>query len=883
MTPAHIPRLTTKLTPPAAAPHQLTRHPAGLDAPTAARVVLVRAPAGFGKSTAMMQCHRALEARGQTVAWLTLDALDNDLSRFLHYLGEMMVQAGIASAPPRSPVEAVDAIAAHPSAFTFFMDELDTLRDAGVLGLLRELIERLPRGGQLVVGCRGWPDLGLGRLRARGQLVEVGPAQLRFSLEETRAFLRNRDAQLPEHALVTLHNRCEGWATGLWLASLALQRRRDTVALAESFSGSDQALAEYLAEDVLAHEPPEVREFLLRTSVLKQLTAPVCAALCPQTDCAAMLEHLATHGVFLTRIGDAPPTWRYHSLFASFLHARLAQQPGAQVRELHAAASHAYEAEGRPVPAIDHAILAQDHARAIALLAAHAEAFVEQGRLRLLDRWFQAVSPAALQGHERLTHLALWAACFTRGPIETLAQMGCGDARPAEGEAAHYLALRAMLLALQDRYADAYAVGQQALAALPSELPFADSALLNLMANISSVLGHTDESRRLLGVARSRFGGSTFNRMYAESLEGMFDLFEGRMRQATARFRIAVESTHQATFNQSHGNAWAGVLYAYAMYEANRLEKADHLLNIYLPMARDVGLPDHMILGHALRTRLAFAAGDVDSALHTLTELEHLGHLRHLPRVVAAAHLERARIFMQQGNSRAAQDELRRASAIPLRQRRAGRLPAAGAGSGISRARAAALGRLLRRRAGRRRRCRRPGHRRRARGPLPPCAQAAADPCAGRTPRGAARHGAAGAAAADRVPRRLRAPGAGRGTMDHAAAGRLPRGHAGRGGRPDLCRVPAPAAGIRAHRAGRRPCAGHARAARRAAHAQGTARAAAAGRGVLQQRHCREDGGGGHDGAHPPEAHQRQAGRRQPHAGGGAGQAAAADSVTIKK
>ena len=665
MTPAHIPRLTTKLTPPAAAPHQLTRHPAGLDAPTAARVVLVRAPAGFGKSTAMMQCHRALEARGQTVAWLTLDALDNDLSRFLHYLGEMMVQAGIASAPPRSPVEAVDAIAAHPSAFTFFMDELDTLRDAGVLGLLRELIERLPRGGQLVVGCRGWPDLGLGRLRARGQLVEVGPAQLRFSLEETRAFLRNRDAQLPEHALVTLHNRCEGWATGLWLASLALQRRRDTVALAESFSGSDQALAEYLAEDVLAHEPPEVREFLLRTSVLKQLTAPVCAALCPQTDCAAMLEHLATHGVFLTRIGDAPPTWRYHSLFASFLHARLAQQPGAQVRELHAAASHAYEAEGRPVPAIDHAILAQDHARAIALLAAHAEAFVEQGRLRLLDRWFQAVSPAALQGHERLTHLALWAACFTRGPIETLAQMGCGDARPAEGEAAHYLALRAMLLALQDRYADAYAVGQQALAALPSELPFADSALLNLMANISSVLGCTDESRRLLGVARSRFGGSPFNRMYAESLEGMLDLFEGRMRQATARFRIAVESTHQATFSQSHGNAWAGVLYAYAMYEANRLEKADHLLNIYLPMARDVGLPDHMILGHALRTRLAFAAGDVDSALHTLTELEHLGHLRHLPRVVAAAHLERARIFMQQGNSRAAQDELRRASAIP--------------------------------------------------------------------------------------------------------------------------------------------------------------------------------------------------------------------------
>lgn len=668
-----VPRFTTKLSPPGAAPYQVARHPAGLDAPTTARVILVRAPAGFGKSTAMMQCHRAMEERGLSVAWLTLDTLDNDVSRFLYYLGEMMVQAGVVSVQPQSPVEAVDALAAHPSPFTFFIDDLDALRDAGALGLLRELIESLPRGGQLVVGCRSWPDLGFGRLRARGQLVEVGPAQLRFSLEETREFLRKRCTQtqepLPEHALVTLHNRCEGWATGLWLASLALQRRRDTVAMAETFSGSDQALAEYLAEDVLSHESSEVRDFLLRTSVLKQLTATICAALCPQTDCAAMLEHLATHGVFLTRIGDSPPTWRYHSLFASFLRDRLAQQPDGLERSLHLAASQAYEAEDRPVPAIDHAILAQDHGRASAMLAKNAEVFVEQGRLRLLDRWFQAIHPAALHQHERLTHLALWAACFTRGPIETLAQMGCQDARPADGEVAQYLSLRAMLLALQDRYADAWAVSQQALVALshtPSDLPFADNALMVLSAHLSSVLGLSAESRKLLDMARSRSSGSLFNRMHAESQEGMLDLLEGRMRQATARFRIAVESTHQATYNQSHGNAWAGVLYAYAMYEANRLEKADHLLNIYLPMARDAGLPDHMILGHALRTRLAFAAGDVDSALHTLTELEHLGHQRRLPRVVASAYLERARIFMQQGSSRTAHEELQRASAVEL-------------------------------------------------------------------------------------------------------------------------------------------------------------------------------------------------------------------------
>lgn len=663
MTSAQFPRLTTKLTPAALAPHLIARTPAGLDGSNGTRVILVRAPAGFGKSTAMMQCFRSMEQRGASVAWLTIDARDNDLTHFVHYLGVMMVQAGIVTTPPHSPLDALSAIAGHPSPFTLFMDDLDALRDTSVLGLLCELIARLPRSGQVIVGSRSWPDLGLGRLRARSQLAEVGPAQLRFSLDESREFLRKRDACLPEHTLASLHARCEGWPAGLSLASLAIARHPHAAALAERFSGSDQALAEYLAEDVLDNLSPEVSDFLVRTSVLKQLTASICSALCPTTDCAAMLEQLAAQGMFLTRIGDTPPSWSYHRLFSSFLLSRLEQRPGNLTRALHLAASRAYESEGRPVPAIDHAVLAPAPQRAVELLELHAETFVEQGRLRLLDRWFQAISAEHLPATSQLRQLALWATCLTRGPLETLAQMGCSDALPAAQHppAQDFLSLRAMVLALQDRYADAYAVGQQALEQLPTDLPFADSALLNLMANLASIHGNSDESRKLLDLARARHGQSAFNRMYAESLEGMLDLLEGRMRQATARFRIAVETTQHDSFHQSHGNAWAGVLLAYALYEANALDEAAHLLNIYLPMARDVGLPDHMILSHALRTRLAFATGDVDSAVQTLTELEHLGHLRQLPRVVVAARLERSRIFMLQGNERSAREELERA------------------------------------------------------------------------------------------------------------------------------------------------------------------------------------------------------------------------------
>lgn len=665
---ARFPRLSTKFAPGTLPPYHIARAPLGLDSGSLSRVVLVRAPAGFGKTTAMIECFRRIEEQGAAVAWITLDSLDNDVTRFAHYLGELLQQIGLYSVPPKNPVELLQALQEHSSIFTLFMDDVDALRHEAALELLKELIHHLPRGGQVVLGSRSWPNLGLGRLRARGHLIEVGPPQLRFTLDESRNFLRKRDALLPEHILVSLHARCEGWPTGLSLASLAIARHPHAAALAENFSGSDQALAEYLAEDVLNNLPGPMREFLVRTSILKQLTVPVCDALCPEADCHAMLDQLTSQGMFMSRVGDSPPTWTYHKLFASFLRSRLALQGPEAIATLHGKASIAYEQAERPVPAIDHAVMAHDSARAVALLVAHGESFVEQGRLRLLNRWFSVIGDAALLEHSKLRQLALWAVCLTQGPAETLKLLDehAGTHADHDTDGSRQLSLQAMILALQDRYDDAYRVGKQALQTLPSDLPFADSALINLMANLSSIHGQFPEARKLLDTARTRYGASAFNRMFAESLEGMLDMQEGRMRQATARFRLAVETTQNPSPYQTHGNAWAGVLHAYAQYEANETARSEHLLNIYLPMVREVGLPDHMILSFVLRTRLSFLSGDVDHAIQTLIELEHLGHLRQLPRVVSAARLERSRLFMLQGNTRAAFEELERASHTPV-------------------------------------------------------------------------------------------------------------------------------------------------------------------------------------------------------------------------
>lgn len=649
-----------------------------------AKLVLVRAPAGFGKTTALRQIHNQLQAAGVATAWITLDAADNDLPRFLSCLAEAVARLHVHEEAMQGPdADAVALLSQEGPPFALFLDEFEVLQAPAVIGLVREVIEHLPRGGQLVIGSRSLPDVGLGRLRVRGQLAEIGVDVLRFSVDETAEFLRLRGLPpLPPEALDALHGKTEGWIAALLLASMALDRHGEAVDFIHRLSGSGGAIAEYLAEDVLERQTPDVREFLLRTSILRQLSAPLCQALLPRIDCARMLERLQASSLFLLPVETAgdEPNYRFHSLFANFLRAQLAREHPDALLRLHLAASGWYESVGRPVPAIDHAIEGGDFPHAITLLAQNAQRFLEQGRIRLLARWFASMPPAVLREQPLMQAIHVWALLFTQGPTEAMTLLAESGIEPSEDPVirAHVNALRPLLLAMLDRYDEANEVGRAGLARLPTAVAFADTVLTNCMAHVTSVMGEKREAQRLLDEARKTQNSSVFNRMYTESTEGLLDFERGRFRQAMARFRIAVDSTtREDDYSHTSGNAWAGVLYASAMYEANEFETVDRLLNVYLPLARDVGLPDHMIASHAMRSRLLFWRGDVDGASRVLTELETLGHLRKLPRVVATAKLERARMLIRQGNAHGAKEELDRADDAALWARVARqRLPA---------------------------------------------------------------------------------------------------------------------------------------------------------------------------------------------------------------
>lgn len=670
-----IPR--SKLLAPSATAQHVYRAPLveQICAPTAPKLTLVRAPAGFGKSTLMLQCQTRFHEMSVATAWLTLDRSDNDASRLL--LG---LEAATASIVDDNDIDRysdtdptvggmasqiISRLSGYNAPFALFLDDMETIQEPGVLGLLREMIDYLPPKGRIIIGSRNLPDLHLGRMRARGHLLEIDPARLRFTLEDTSEyFIARRNVNLGRENLSLLQSKTEGWVAAIWLASVALERTKNPTEFVTRLSGAERSIAHYLAEEILAHQPPHIQQFLLRTSVLRQLEPALCSALVPDADSEHILHELETADVMLTPVGAAGDGYRYHSLFADFLKSELAREFPNELTHLHSAASAWYEMQDRPIPAIDHALEGGNIRDAVRLMSGHCAGLVAEGRMRLLTRWFSALPADVLKQHPELQLIHMWAVCFTHGAyqaMDLLAQSGLKTSTAPE-IVAHVRALEPCLLAIMDRYEEAYDIGFKNLELRSGVVPFADDVLSNAMAHITSVIGNHIKARQLIDrVRRSQAdNASEFNRMYSEASDGFIDLQEAKLRQAAARFRIAVTATHGG-YVHTNGNAWAGVPYAVALYESGQIDQAAHLLQVYAPLARDVGLPDLIILSYVTLSRIAFLRGDIDQVLHFMTELEYLGHKNRLPRVVCSARLERSRVFLLQGHRQAAREELGRA------------------------------------------------------------------------------------------------------------------------------------------------------------------------------------------------------------------------------
>ena len=653
----------TKVTPPVSSRFEVPRQ-AILEQVHASggRIVLVHAPAGFGKTTLMTQLRAAYRSQGVATIWLALDEGDNDVSRFLAgFAAALESIQGPSAAPSGRPVQnadvalwIMDRIAAVDGPVMIFFDDMETLHNPVVTALVGRGLESVPPNVRIVIGSRILPDIGLSRLRSKGMLVEVDANALRFSEPEASDFLTRRRGMALSRAQVShLLGRTEGWAAALWLASLALERRRDPAAFLAEFSGSNAAIAAYLAEDVLAALPENLRDFVLRCSVLDELSPTLCDAVCRIGNSRELLHQLERRNLFIQPVDGQHTLFRFHGLFRDFLKTQLAQQFAAELPALHVTACRAYLSARRPIPAIQHALRGGAMEIALQLLYEHVDALLSQGRLRLVGEWLGELPEAELARHPQLKLIYAWCVTFTRGPEEALRLIAGLDVASLPGESATSLsALRPMLLAMTDRIEEAHRLGLENLARVPAGARFARAMLCQALAQTSIILGAHEDARRFIDEARDvqRDAANVFGIALAESAKALLDLMGGRLKQAAACMTSVIVGDRATAEAERIGNAVAAIQLAEILYESNQCEAAQRLLFANAPLIQEVSLPDALITAHVIQSRIADERGDYERALESLNELETNGYRLGVARAVASARLERTRLYLAHGD-----------------------------------------------------------------------------------------------------------------------------------------------------------------------------------------------------------------------------------------
>ena len=383
--------------------------------------MLVSAPAGFGKSTLLAEW---LVTGGVRGAWLALDHGDSDVVRFAR--GLVAAAEGLLDDPAkerRDATELIDpdlalartldalgaALDAGPSAAAaIVLDDYHLVDEPAVHALVGTLLERLPPGAVLAIATRVDPPLPLARLRARGELVELRAADLRFSEDEADGLLRAAGVALDQAELEALLRRTEGWAAALRLAAVSLRDRPDPAELVRRFGASHRFVLDYVADEILAGLPDATQGFLLRTSILDRLTGPLCDALTGGDDGAERLEAVERLNLLIVPLDEERRWYRYHALFAEILRARLRALHPDELPGLHARASAWHEERLDDHPAIHHAMASGDRERMAWCVANACGRHINLGELATVRRWLDALPADLVRDHAQLAAAYAW-------------------------------------------------------------------------------------------------------------------------------------------------------------------------------------------------------------------------------------------------------------------------------------------------------------------------------------------------------------------------------------------------------------------------------------------------------------------------------------------
>jgi LuxR family maltose regulon positive regulatory protein len=644
------------------------------------RLLLVCAPAGFGKTTLLSEW---VAVCGIPVAWVSLDRGDNDLVRFWSYtvaalrtihegIGESILKALRSPQPPtiESLLPALlNETAKVPDSFALILDDFSMITDQNIHDALTFFLNNLPSQMHLVLSSRDDPPWPLARLRARGEMTELREADLRFTPEETTRFLNQvMELDLPPEDVTALDARTEGWIAGLQMAAISMcghRRTRDVPDLSgfiRAFTGSHRFILDYLVEEVLDQQPSAIQRFLVETSILERMSAPLCdavrfgsadspsastgTAVADSLDSQSILTRLEKAHLFLVPLDNERHWYRYHHLFRDLLRSRLGQIHPSHVSALHRRASKWYEENGLIPEAVGHALEAGDFEQVAHLVQGHALAMLDDGELGTLVRGLDALPDELMRSQPWLCLARAWSRVYT-GPLDAVEPLLCaaeqaladGKQRPegvsaARGDvgqgkskneqvAAQVMAIRTVVASMSGDHARAMELAHEALERLPE-----DALMVRGLVEAARA-GALRQTGRLTAAARAYTRAATVSQMAAGrhiavyalcELAGL-RLFQGQLHNAAAAYRDALDLTEAHLERTGRRPLVSGYIFAQlsqVLLEWNDLEGAIQHVREGVKLCQEWGTADAVVFGYIDLARVLQALGKPSGALDAI-------------------------------------------------------------------------------------------------------------------------------------------------------------------------------------------------------------------------------------------------------------------------
>jgi LuxR family maltose regulon positive regulatory protein len=650
-------------------PRLIERLNAGLDK----KLSLIAAPAGFGKTTLLSEW---IPKSPNCVTWLSLDEGDNDPTQFWAYfisalqglrseIGENALARLQSPQPP--PITSIlsaliNDITAFPDTFSAVLDDYHVIHSQPIHEAMRFFIANLPAQVHLVITTRVDPPLPLARLRARDELNELRANELRFSLDEAAAFLTQAmGLNLSMEQVDALEIRTEGWIAGLQIAGLSMQGRDDIQSFIQAFSGSHRHILGYLAEEVLNHQPEDILNFLVQTSVLNRLCGPLCDAVTREIGGQAILEKLEFANLFIAPLDDEGKWFRYHHLFADVLQVRLQRTQSDQVIELHRRAGEWFAVQGMIDEAVYHALAGANFVQAAQMVEGVAGKMLRSGTATSLIRWLDAMPEEMIRARVRLCLARgwtyLWGPEFSLESAGEWAQLAMEQIAPGstqepaiEGEV---YALKALIAADRVDLALGRELSQRALEYLQADSPwlgvttFCLGSVLYAAGEFSAAIPALTEALRL-----SQADGALYIQLIAGNFLADIQVYQGHLGQAVKMYQQVLAWTDHSSPQKGALIAHAGL--ANVLCELGQLDDALTHVQSGLDQLEQVGGPGATLWLYRTQARILQAKGNWIDALDGLNLAYLSGQRAKIPFVMTQTSALRARILLAQGDLEAA-------------------------------------------------------------------------------------------------------------------------------------------------------------------------------------------------------------------------------------